>query len=69
MRCANTLEVQVVFLYGLEAIESQVIVGLGEGSFSLLVTVALMFKTLQRKHKCVSKHNRVVLREAAFITG
>lgn len=32
----NILEVEVIFLYGFEAIQSQVIVGLGEGTLTLL---------------------------------
>lgn len=33
---SDVLEVEVVFLYGLEAVESQVIVGLGECTLTLL---------------------------------
>ena len=35
IRLSNILEVEVVFLYGLEAVESRVVVGLGEGTFAL----------------------------------
>jgi len=44
MRLSNILEVEVVFLYGLEAVESQVVVGLGEG------TLVLWTKQMYTKH-------------------
>lgn len=39
---SNVLEVEVVFFYGLEAVESQVIVGLGECTLTLLT----------KQHRC-----------------
>lgn len=36
LHLSNLLEVEVVFLYGLEAVESQVIVGMGECTLTLL---------------------------------
>lgn len=57
------LKVKVIFLNGLEAVESQVIVGLGESAFSLGTKKAWMLIYMANviKFKLKTKHARMVL--------